>query len=113
VGPSGPVSPAGPVAPVAPAAPLPPPPPPIITMVVSAREGSDPCTDKSTVTGSVVPLVTVRSICRKTVVSPNVYPVGTTSGTCSCTKVALKGMTKDADVPKIRGVGGLGDRPPP
>jgi hypothetical protein len=75
-------------------------------MVVRAREGLDPCTDSPTVTGFVVvPLVTASPICRVTLVSVNVYPVGTTSGTCSCTKVAPEGMTKGADVPRI-GSGG-------
>ena len=88
----------GPVSPEPP----PPPPPDIVMTVVRAREGSDPCTDKPTVTGLVVvPLVTVRSICRVTLVLLKVYPVGTTSGTCSCTKVAPEGITNGSEVPSV------------
>jgi hypothetical protein len=77
-------------------------------MVVRAREGSDPCTDKPTVTGLVVvPLVTVRSICRVTLVLLKVYPVGTTSGTCSCTKVAPEGMTNGSEVPSVSASAGM------
>jgi hypothetical protein len=77
-------------------------------MVVRAREGSDPCTDKPTVTGLVVvPLVTVRSICRVTLVLLKVNPVGTTSGTCSCTKVAPEGITNGSDVPSVRPAAGM------
>ncbi len=77
-------------------------------MVVRAREGSDPCTDKPTVTGLVVvPLVTVRSICRVTLVLLKVNPVGTTSGTCSCTKVAPEGITNGSDVPSVSASAGM------
>jgi hypothetical protein len=44
--------------------------------------------------------VTCSRICSRTEVSANVYPVGTTRGTATCTPMVPAGTVNDADVPK-------------